>query len=144
MLDLLGDPIDLNPDPADPEAGFAEFWTAYPSAQNRRVGKPQALKKWIANGWAAQSRHIIAHVHHMKTEDCWLRGFHPLVLTYLNQQRWVDWEFVPIKPKPLIDPELLRLTQHKGAPPPNEIREKLKALRAATFLKESQDAASNG
>lgn len=106
--------------------GFAEFWAAYPSASNRRVGKRQALKKWIANGWAAQAKHIIAHIHHMKTEDCWLRGFHPLVLTYLNQERWLDWELPEQKPQ--APDALATIKAHKGAAPSPETRQKIAAL----------------
>lgn len=116
--------------PRNPEEGFAEFWAAYPSEKNRRVGKPQALKKWIAHGWAAQAKHIIAHVHHMKTEDCWVRGFHPLVLTYLNQQRWLDWEPVQAPARPAIDPALAKLAQDAAmaAKPSAEVRAKMAEL----------------
>lgn len=125
MFDLLGDPVDLNP-PADPRDGFDAFWQAYPSGP-RRVGKPQALKKWIALGLSAKTVHITAHVHHMKTEDCWVRGFHPMVLTYLNQQRWLDWE--PPPPKALKQDELARIKAHVGVKPSKEVLERIARIK---------------
>lgn len=117
--------------PIQPEDGFAEFWAAYPTAANRRVGKPQAMRKWAALGLAKYSQHIIAHVHHMKTEDAWLRGFHPLVLTYLNQQRWLDWIPPIVTLKPKEDPALAKIKANDrlAVRPSEEIRKRMKELR---------------
>ena len=122
MVDLFGEQIQSS---KVAEHGFAEFWMAYPSGP-RRVAKPQSLKKWISFGCAQIADHIIAHVNHMKTEDCWLRGFHPLVLTYLNQQRWIDWEVPVIRKKHDV---LAELKAHKGAAMPDHIREHIKRIK---------------
>lgn len=127
-LDLLGDPISERTD-IDPQHGFSEFWSSYPSGP-RRVAKPQCLAKWIRYGCAKNADHIIAHVHHMKTEDCWVRGFHPMCLTYLNQQRWIDWEPVAVVAKPKICPALQKTydDDKKAVKPSSEIRARLKQL----------------
>lgn len=76
--------------PVDPLHGFDEFWREYPPGP-RRTAKPQCREKWKRFGCAAVVDQIIAHVRYMKTDDSWVRGFHPLVTTYLNQRRWEDW-----------------------------------------------------
>lgn len=74
----------------DPQQSFKEFWDAYPSG-DRRTAKPKCIAYWIKNNLEREAEQIIAHVHHMKTEDSWVRGFHPMTMTYLNQRRWMDW-----------------------------------------------------
>jgi hypothetical protein len=122
MVDLFGAEI-MTRSLIDQEHGFLDFWKSYPPGP-RRTAKPQCLAKWIKLGCANNSLHIIAHVHHMKTEDCWLRGFHPMALTYLNQQRWLDFE--PPAPKPVFtrDPTILAFEAHlkKAVPMPAHLR----------------------
>lgn len=123
MLDLFGEPI---ADQIDPLKGFDAAWQAYPSGP-RRVAKKQAMEKWKRLKLASQAEHIVAHIRHMKTEDCWLRGFHPLFLTYINQERWSEWE----QPKPRKEEPsaLQQILAHKGAPMPADVRAKLAQLR---------------
>lgn len=106
--------------------GFPEFWAAWPSGP-RKVGKQQALNKWASFGCANNYHHICAHVEWMKKQEDWLRGFVPMPVTYLNQQRWLDWE-MPAPRKEEASP-LQKILSHKGAPPPAHIKERLAALR---------------
>ena len=122
MTDLFGN--EITPTPLlDPMHGFVDFWKAYPPGP-RRVAKPQCMAKWAKLGCASNSSHIIAHVEHMKTEDCWIRGFHPMALTYLNQCRWLDWEPEPEKPKHTICPALAKILadDKKAVPMPESMR----------------------
>lgn len=72
------------------------------------------------------------HVEWMKTQDDWKKdggGFVPMPVTYLNQQRWLDW----VAPKPVKSaPDVLEtLKAHKGAPMPAAIRDRINQLRGA-------------
>lgn len=109
------------------EDGFDEWWKSWPP--HRRVGKPQCLKKWIKNRWAESAALIHSHVAWVKTQSPWTDGFIPLSTTYLNQQRWLDFEPPPEIPKPPDPVQVLR--EHKGAPMPADVRAKLKELRAS-------------
>ena len=117
----------------DASAGFDTFWKQWPAGP-RKVGKPQALQKWIKHKWADSSELIIAHVAWMRTQGDWLKdggAYIPMVLTYLNQQRWVDW--TP-PAKTAMDPaqatRALLAERDKGYRPPSaEIRAKLESLK---------------
>ena len=84
----------------DPLHGFLDFWKAWPRC-DRKVGMPQAKAKWIKLECANNAMHIIMHVEYLKTTKQWQDPeLIPLVCTYLNQQRWLDWEPPTAKPKP--------------------------------------------
>jgi hypothetical protein len=131
MRDLFGDEV-TGPQtiPAkgveNAALGFPEFWKAWPSGP-RKVGKQQALNKWATFGCANNYQHIVMHVEWMKKQDDWLRGFVPMPVTYLNQQRWLDWE--PPAPKKAEDDPLKKILSHKGAPMPASVKERLAELR---------------
>lgn len=106
--------------------GFDDFWKAWP-VNPRKVGKQDCLNRWAKNGCAAIASHIIAHVEYLKTSEDWREGRIPMPATYLNQQRWDGWEPEPIRPK---KPDALeQIKAHKGAPMPDNIREKINQLR---------------
>ena len=105
--------------------GFPEFWKAWPSGP-RKVGKQQCIDKWARLACAESASLIWAHVEWMKAQDDWLRGFVPMPLTYLNQQRWIDWEPPVIRKKHDI---LAELKAHKGAAMPDHIRAQIKRIR---------------
>lgn len=134
MLDLFGDQITAPTSvPAkgvlNAAAGFAEFWAAWPSGP-RKVAKQQALNKWATLGCADSASHILAHVEWMKKQADWIKdggSFVPMVLTYLNQQRWVDWE-AP-KPVPRQPDVLAQIKAHKGAPIPAHVQARIDAIK---------------
>lgn len=128
MLDLLGHEVATPPESSD--YGFDQFWQAYPPG-TRKVAKKQCLAKWIKHGLSSKASHIIAHVHHMKTEDCWLRGFVPMPSTYLQQERWSEWVPVPLAVRPKVDPALQKIKDDaiKAAKPSEDIRKRLSELR---------------
>lgn len=71
----------------DLDAGFAEFWVAYPVKQ----GRLEALKAWRKAGMQDQVPKLIEHVQRMHAQDDgWRRGMIPRASTYLNGQRWED------------------------------------------------------
>lgn len=106
--------------------GFPEFWKAWPAGQ-RKVGKQQCLDKWARFGCADCASFITAHVEWLKTQDQWIRGFVPTPLTYLNQQRWIDWELPVERPKKLT--ALQEMDMHKPAPMPDYVRDHIKRIK---------------
>lgn len=136
MLDLFGfDDAATKPQTAPPRGlmnaslGFAEFWAAWPAGP-RKVAKQQALNKWATFGCANNHEHIRAHVEWLKTQNDWLCGFVPQPVTYLNQQRWLDW--VPTAAPAQKPPDALQtIKQHKGSPMPENVRQRLALLRGA-------------
>ena len=130
MLDLLGDQVTA---PTGSIArgilnamhGFDGWWKAWPAGP-RKVAKQQCINKWAKYGCANNASHIIAHTEWLKTQDDWLRGFVPMPVTYLNQQRWLDWE--PVEIRHVVDVVAV-IRAHKGAPMPENVRAKLAELR---------------
>lgn len=70
---------------------FAEFWYIWPSGE-RKQAKAECKKKWEAKGLDEIADMIIAHVQKMKMTDQWVRGFEPMPVTYINQQRYLDMD----------------------------------------------------
>lgn len=134
MIDLFGDQV-TSPSVAplkgvlNAAKGFPEFWTVWPIGP-RKVAKQQCLDKWASFGCANNWEHIVMHVEWMKTQDDWKKdggSFVPMPKTYLNQQRWLDWVApAPVKPQ---ESALQKILQHKGAPMPANVKERLAALR---------------
>ncbi len=132
MLDLFGfDDSATKPTVVAPKhllnaaLGFVEFWAAWPPGP-RKVGKQQSLNKWTTFSCAEKADHIRQHVEWMKKQEDWLRGFVPMPVTYLNQQRWLDWEPPQIK----VQADVLEaIKAHKGAPMPESVRKRLAELR---------------
>jgi hypothetical protein len=130
MVDLFGAEI-MTRSLIDQEHGFLDFWKSYPPGP-RRTAKPQCLAKWIKLGCANNALHIISHVEYMKTQECWQRGFHPATMTYLNQQRWLDYEPEAPKPKQKSALEKILEDDRLAVKPSAEIRDKLKQLGGRT------------
>lgn len=135
MIDLLGDtittPIYSGSSLINTAWGFTEFWKAWPPGP-RKVAKQQCLNKWAKYDCSKSASHIVMHVEWLKTQDDWLRGFVCQPLTYLNQQRWIDWEPVAVVAKPKICPALQKTydDDKKAVKPSTEIRARLKQLAA--------------
>lgn len=131
MLDLFGEQITAPRVKVKRETnsaqGFAEFWQAWPKGP-RKVAKQQCLDKWARYDCADCWKHIVAHVEWMKRQQDWQKdqgAFIPQPLTYLNQQRWVDWEEpVIVVKKSALD----EIKAHKGSAPSEEIRAKMREL----------------
>jgi uncharacterized protein YdaU (DUF1376 family) len=68
---------------------FEDFWKAWPKSE-RKIAKEACKTKWAAHNLDPIADKIIAHVEHMKKTDQWQSGFEPMVLTYLNQKRYLD------------------------------------------------------
>jgi len=133
IADMFSGELTTPADEPDYSEGFDAFWRAWPSG-TRKVGKPQALAKWIKRRWCDHAAHIIAHVEYMKKQPEWQKengAFTPMVCTYLNQERWSDW--VP-PAKPTVDPvaatrAIFAERDRNAAPMPASVREKLAQLR---------------
>jgi hypothetical protein len=66
---------------------FESFWSAYP----RKEGKSACQKKWAQRKLDDKAAVIVAHVQRRAKEDKqWLKGYIPMPLTFLNQDRWQD------------------------------------------------------
>lgn len=134
MSDLFGDTITAptsvpKKGVENAAAGFPEFWAAWPSGA-RKVAKQQALNKWATLGCAESTAHILAHIEWMKKQPDWQKdggSFVPMPCTYLNQQRWVDWE-AP-KPVPRQPDALAKINAHKGAPMPADVKARIEAIK---------------
>lgn len=73
----------------DRDAGFVEFWAAYP----RKDGKAQSLEVWRSKFLTARSEAIIRDVERRSQTPDWTkeRGkYCPLPTTYLRSRRWED------------------------------------------------------
>lgn len=109
--------------------GFVEFWKSWPAGP-RKVARQQCLNKWAKLECADHASHILAHVEWMKTQVDWQKDGGAFVcapMVYLNQQRWLDWEPEPERPK---KPDALAtIKAHKGAPMPENIRAKIQQLK---------------
>lgn len=134
-MDLFGDTI-TQPECAglkkrllNAAHGFSEWWASYPPGP-RKVAKKQCLDKWARLECAENASHIIAHVEWLKMQEDWIKDGGRYIcapLVYLNQQRWLDWEPEPERPK---KPDALaEIKDHKGTAPSPEIRAKMAALR---------------
>lgn len=112
------------------EAGFAEFWAAWP-VNIRKVAKRQCLEKWVKHRLSAQSAHIIAHVEWMKTQEEWQKNNGAFVcapMVYINQERWSEWKPEPARPKQKPAIEIIK--EHVGDKCRPEHLQRLKELRA--------------
>lgn len=67
--------------------GFIAFWSIWP-AHERKVGRKQCLAKWMSVQLESKADRIISAVEQFKKSDSWARGFIPMPLTWLNQERW--------------------------------------------------------
>jgi hypothetical protein len=88
------------PPVADDEGRFPDFWRAWPKT-DRKQDRKKCLAKWRALKLDPHADGIIAHVSAMAATKKWKDGFDPLVLSYLNGERWND----PIPPdRPPTEP----------------------------------------
>ena len=131
MMDLFGEtataPMVAIKSEVNRMVGFSEFWASWPSGP-RKVAKQQCVNKWARLDCSESWAHIVAHVEWMKTQADWVKdrgGFIPQPLTYLNQQRWIDWELV--KPRPPQKP--VRQAAENPAPMPEHVRAMLAGMR---------------
>lgn len=71
------------------EKEFSEFWELYPKNHNRRVDKKGSKKKYLG---IEKQEHIkvLKGLKILKGTESWVKGFEPMVSTFLNQRRWVD------------------------------------------------------
>ena len=107
--------------------GFEQFWSVWPKGP-RKVAKQQCVNKWAKYDCADTWAHIVAHVEWMKTQADWIKdqgSFIPQPLTYLNQQRWIDWE-PPVKREA---PKVVKQAADNPAPMPDHVREMLAKMR---------------
>jgi len=133
IADMFTGELSFPHDVVDLSIGFDSFWIVWPSG-TRKVAKKQCFQKWKAGELWKQSGHIIRHVKFMKTTEDWLKqngAFIPMVITYLNQERWADWQ---PDDRPTVDPvaatrELLAERDRNYRPPSADIKAKLQALR---------------
>ena len=134
MLDLFGETVTV-PQCSEKHMknilnashGFAEFWQAWPRS-NRKVAKQQCLDKWARYECAREATLICQHVEWMKSQHDWTKdggAFIPAPLTYLNQRRWDGWEPPVVRHQESV---LEAIKAHKGAPIPQEVRDKIAAL----------------
>lgn len=89
------------PPPAVDEGRFPDFWRAWPKT-DRKQDRKKCLAKWKSKGLDLLADRIIEHVEAMKATSKWRDGYDPLVMTYLNGDRWQD----PIPPdREYVDPK---------------------------------------
>lgn len=71
------------------EALFNRWWKEYPNKQQKK----SAWDKWCKLDHETMQT-IISHTQdRAKTDPKWVKGFVPMPVTFLNQQRWEDeWE----------------------------------------------------
>lgn len=71
------------------EALFKRWWKEYPNKQQKK----SAWDKWCKLDHDTMQV-IISHTQdRAKTDPKWIKGFVPMPVTFLNQQRWQDeWE----------------------------------------------------
>lgn len=73
---------------------FETFWNLYPKV--RRVNKKGAEAKWEKLTPEVHTQ-IIAHIEkRVKEDEQWIKGYAPMPVTFLNQERWKD-EYVSVK-----------------------------------------------
>jgi uncharacterized protein YdaU (DUF1376 family) len=70
---------------------FDDFWSAWPRGE-RKQSKADCKKKWQSKGLDEIADKIISHVEKMKLTDQWTSGFEPMPATYLNQERYLDFD----------------------------------------------------
>ena len=68
---------------------FEDFWKVWPKSE-RKIAKEACKTKWAAHNLDPIADKVIAHVERMKSSNQWQSGFEPMVLTYLNQKRYLD------------------------------------------------------
>jgi hypothetical protein len=74
---------------SDKEAGFDDFWQAYP----RKVGKAAARKAWAKHSCGDKFDAIIAALRAQKQQAAWTKDggqYVPHASTWLNGERWED------------------------------------------------------
>lgn len=89
------EPLTNNKKPKNIHSGksdrFDDFWSTWPSGE-RKQSKAACKKKWESKGLDEIADKIITHVEKMKLTDQWIRGFEPMPATYLNQERYLDFD----------------------------------------------------
>jgi hypothetical protein len=104
-----------------PLHGFQDFWNSQPPGY--KIARPQCEKKWKQLKCCDVAMHILMHMEYLKTTDKYQRGIIPNPLTYLNQQRWLDWE---PETKPKKPDWLQEYAEHekRAVPMPANLRRK--------------------
>lgn len=77
--------------PKGDEAGFAEFWEAYPHRGGQKRNRKGSMSKWqaaIKRGVTAAE--IMAGVERMRFDPAVARGYPRDPVTWLNQEGWTD------------------------------------------------------
>jgi uncharacterized protein YdaU (DUF1376 family) len=119
----------------DEPAGFARFWTAWPTSQ-RKVARAQCLRKWLKAGCEDFADRVVASVEAHKLSADWTKdsgGFIPAPIVWLNQSRW-EAE-LPASPAASSiasgNAELQRAREQaaRAVPPPTAVLELAKRMR---------------
>jgi uncharacterized protein YdaU (DUF1376 family) len=77
------------------DAGFDQFWKAYPAIGSRKAAKPQCLAKWKTKRCSEITARILRALEAQKASPKWQENageFVPAPLVWLNQERWTATE----------------------------------------------------
>lgn len=81
--------VEFDADAPGLDAGFAEFWQAYP----RKDGKARAFDLWKRQHLHRVAERVMLHLNSVKHTDQWAKDggrFVPHASTYLSQRRYMD------------------------------------------------------
>jgi hypothetical protein len=109
---------DINLESLSP-ISFEEFWRVWPN----KVAKKAALRAWAKVPIKAH-RQIVYAIGRAKNSDQWRRGVIPHPATWLNGNRWEDYEYV--EPKPVVS---VAVPEEPGAPMPDHLKEMVEKMR---------------
>lgn len=77
------------------DAGFAEFWSAYPGNCPRKTGKKDCLKFWKTHNLAGKTADVIAALNRSKASDDWQRCNGQYIcapVVWLRKELWLENE----------------------------------------------------
>lgn len=85
--------------------GFERFWSTWPKGPRKR-SKAKCKARWKRDKLEAIADRVVREVRKAKSSLDWEKGFVPMPLTWLNQQRWDTGEDdEPPKAKPTPTPQ---------------------------------------
>ena len=77
------------------EHQFVEFWNHYPMRNGKRLGKPEALKKWKSLNVEDRKQVLVAVGHYAKSElvlkNIGIKDPHRWLCTGKDDEPWRDW-----------------------------------------------------
>lgn len=68
--------------------GFIRFWESWPK-HNRKVNRRGCAKRWMTRNLEPSADSIIEALGRWKRSGEWCRGFIPLPMTWINEERWL-------------------------------------------------------